>query len=133
MPLDQHVNPVPVEPCDQVGDSISALAASEACRSLEACAIRDRHEFLGSRDLGSGVSTGAADALQIPAFIGRKGTQGIVLMSGHGELWERRDGEYLPPAYVHQSVLVITEGQHDAGGPLHLAPDCHRLPVGPAL
>lgn len=105
MPLDQCVDPISVEPRDQVGDSIATLPTGSTGSPLEAGTIRHREHLLGSRHLGCGLRTRAADVLQIPAFVGCEGTQGIFLMSGHDTLRGRRDGEYLPPPYAHYPAI----------------------------
>jgi len=90
MPLDQRIEPIPIETCDQVGDSIPTLPPSGTGRCLKAGSTGNREQFLGSCDPGGWSSMRSAHLLKRQAFFGREGTKGIFLTSGHGKL---RGGE----------------------------------------
>jgi len=99
MPLDQGINPVPVKPRDQVRDGIATLPPSGSGCCLKACTIGDREHFLGTRNLSGWISARSAHLFKGETFLGREGTKGIFLMTGHGTLQGRRNGEYLPSPY----------------------------------
>jgi hypothetical protein len=81
--------------------------------------MRDREEFLGSRYLHCRIGPRSTEVFEAEAFIRRERAQRILLVTGHGTLRGRRDGEYLPHGYAHYHGLAITKPSdpliHDHG------------------
>jgi len=94
MALHDGINTIPVEACDQMGDRITTPSASGSGGCFVARSIGDGEQFCGSGHLCCGVAPGAAQVLEGTAFIGREGTEGIFLVTGHGIL---RGGETVNP------------------------------------
>ncbi|GAC1514039.1 MAG: hypothetical protein NVS2B16_20100 [Chloroflexota bacterium] len=90
MTLSKGLNPSAIEPRNQVGNGITALATGLARSTLEACAIGDRQQLSRVWDFGGWMSSGSTQVFEVATLVRREWTQGILLVIGHGIL---RGGE----------------------------------------
>lgn len=72
-----------IEAGDEMRDGITALASGGMCGVGEGLPGGDSEQGFGTRDERGGFVLGATEAFQGDLFIGREGTQGILLAAGH--------------------------------------------------
>jgi hypothetical protein len=109
VPLDEGSEPVPVEACDQVGDRIATAAPRRPGGSFIARAVGHREQFRRPCHLRCRIGPRAAQPLQVVTFMRHEGTQGILLVRGHGRLQGGEIDGIVLPAYADSPRLATTK------------------------